>query len=85
MGFVIVGAGEIRLVGRDQRQAHGIGHIDQHGFAATLALEPVTLQLDVEPVTEQFRQNIATRLRERRLIGVDGLGDGPVRAAGQAR
>jgi hypothetical protein len=55
MRLVIVGAGEIRLVGRDQRQAHGIGQIDQRGFATAFALNAMTLQLDIKPVAEQLR------------------------------
>ncbi len=69
MGFIVVGAGEIRLVGRNQRQAHGIGHVDQRGFAAALALKIVALQFDVETVAEQPQQRIAARLRERGLVG----------------
>ena len=53
VGFVILGGGEMRLVGRHQRQALGIGEIDQPGFDAALLLDAVALQLDVEPVAEQ--------------------------------
>jgi hypothetical protein len=81
--LVIVGGGEIRLVGRDQRQAHGIGHVDQDGFAAAFVLKPMALQFDVEPVTEQFREDIATRLSQNRQLGADGLRDHSFRSARQ--
>ena len=55
MGLVIVGGGEMRLVGRHQRQALGVGQIDQAGFGAALLLDAVALQLDIEPVAEQAR------------------------------
>ncbi len=61
MGLVIVRGGEMRLVGRYQRQALGVGEIDQAGFGPPLALEAVALQLDIEPVAEQRRQPVAAR------------------------
>ncbi len=69
MGFIVVGGGKIRLVGRDQRQPLVIGKIDQAAFGAPLLLDAVTLQFDIEPVPEQARQPVATGCRQRRLIG----------------
>lgn len=43
MGFVIVGRGEIRLVGRNQRQSLGVGDVDQAAFDAPLLLGVVAL------------------------------------------
>ena len=61
MGLVIVGGGKIRLVGRDQRKALGVGEIDQAGFDAALLVDAVALQFDVEPVAEQACQPVAAR------------------------
>ncbi len=47
MRLVIIGGRKIRLVGRDQRQALGIGEIDQPGFDAPLAFDSMALQFDV--------------------------------------
>ncbi len=69
MGFVIVGGGKIRLVGRDQREPLGISEIDQAAFGAALLLDAVALQLDIEPVPEQARQPVAAGCRQCRLIG----------------
>jgi hypothetical protein len=65
MGFVIVGGGKIRLVGRDQRQSLGVGEIDQAGFDAAFLLDAVALQFDVEPVAEQAREPVAAQSRKR--------------------
>ena len=63
--LVIVGAREIWLVGRNQRQSFGIGEIDQPGFDAPLPVDAVALQLDIEAVAEQARQPLAARRRKR--------------------
>ena len=83
VGFVIVVAREIRLVGRNQRQALGIGKVDQPGFGAALLVDAVALQFDVEAVAEQAREAIATCGRERRLIRTQRQRDRSVRTAGQ--
>ena len=83
MGLVVVGGGKIRLVGRDQRQALGIGEIDQAGLGAALLLDAVTLQFDIEPVAEQACQPVAARRRQRGLIGSDRQRNRPLRPAGQ--
>ena len=83
MGFVIVGGGEMRLVGRNQRQALGVGEIDQPGLGAALLLDAVALQFDIEPVAEQACQPVAARRRQRRMVGIDRQRDRPLRAAGQ--
>ena len=54
MGFVIVSGREIRLVGRNQRNALGVSEIDQAGLGAALLLDAVALQLDVEAVAERL-------------------------------
>ena len=83
MRFVVIGGGKIRLVGRDQRQALGIGEIDQTAFDAALLVEAMALQFDIEPVAEQARQPLAANARERGLIGIDRQRDRSVRTAGQ--
>ena len=83
MGFVVVIAREIRLVGRNQRQALGIGKVDQAGLGAALLVDAVALQFDVEAVAEQAREAIASHSRERRLVRTDRQRDRPVRTAGQ--
>ena len=61
--LVIVIAREIRLVGRNQRQAFGVGEIDQAAFDAALLVDAVALQFDIEAVAEQIGQPIAARGR----------------------
>src|SRR5437660_722586 len=60
VSFVVVGAGEIRLVGRNQRQALGVGEIDQARFDAALLVDAVTLQLDIEAIAEQIGEPVAS-------------------------
>ena len=83
VGFVVVIAGEVRLIGRDQRQSLGIGEIDQAGFGAALLVDAVALQFDIEAVAEQARQPIAARRGQRGMIGMERQRDRSVRAAGQ--
>ena len=77
MGFVIVGRCEIRLVGRDQRQALGVGEIDQPGFDAAFLVDAVALQFDIEAVAEQAGQPVAAGCRERGLIATSASEIGP--------
>ena len=83
MGFVVVIAGEIRFVGRNQRQAFRIGKIDQPALDAALAVHAVTLQLDIEAIAEQFCQLLAARRRKLGIPRAERHGDRAVRAAGQ--
>ncbi len=73
MRFVIVGRGEERFVGRDQRQRLRIGDVDEMRFGGALFRQPVTLQLDIEPVAEQTAQRGRPRQREIELSGGDRL------------
>jgi hypothetical protein len=68
MGFVVVGGGEERLVGRDQRQPFVVSEINQRALGAALDVEAVALQFDIEPVAEQLRQPLATQLSQRLLV-----------------
>ena len=83
MRLVIVIAGEIRLVGRDQRQALGIGEIDQAAFDAALLVDAVALQFDIEAVAEQISQPVAARRGQRGVIAMQRQRDRPLGAAGQ--
>ncbi len=83
MGFIIIGAGEIRLVGRDQRQPLGIGQIDQSRLDASFGVDAMTLQLDIEPVAEQLRQPLAALRGEIGMVERQRLRDRPVRTTGQ--
>ncbi len=83
VGLVVVRRREIRLVGRNERESFGVGEIDQPGLDAALLLDAVTLQFDIEAIAEQARQPLATRRRQRRMIGGERQRDRPVGAAGQ--
>ncbi|CEG07881.1 hypothetical protein BN961_01287 [Afipia felis] len=83
VGFVIVGGSEIRLVGRDQRQALAVGNVDQRALNAPFAVEPMTLQFDIEPVAEQAYQFLHPLERKLRLLGGERLRHRPFRSAGQ--
>ena len=50
--LVVGGGGEKRLVGRHQRQAVGVGEVDQCRLDPPLAVEPMALHFDVEPTVE---------------------------------
>ena len=83
MRLVIVGGGEIGLVGRDQRQALGVGEVDQRRLDAALGLDAVALQLDIEPVAEQRSPAARSAAPPVGLIGSERQRDRAVRAAGQ--
>ena len=83
MRFVVGARGEIRLVGRDQRQAGAIGEIEELRLDRALALKPVALQLDIEPPVEQRRQRVERGARELRPAREAGAVERPRRAAGQ--
>ncbi len=83
VGFVIGGAGEIRLVGRDQRHAFGIGEIDQHRLGHALVGGAVALQLDVEAVAEQAVQRVEPRGGEMALPRRDRAIERPAGPAGE--
>ena len=80
--LVILGAGEMRLVGRDQRQTLVVSEIDQPAFGAALGLGAMTLQFDIQPIAERLLQPLAA-LRGERRIGQHRQRDRPVRPAGQ--
>ncbi len=80
----MVGRGrEERLVGGDQRQAFGIGQVDQHRLADAFATGAVPLQFDIEPAVEQALQRLKARAGEMALAGRDRGVERPARAAGE--
>ena len=88
VGLVVVFAGKIRLVAGDQRDASGVGELDQPGLHHALFARSVALQLDIEPIIEQPQQRIEARagalgsavhqLHIEAAIRAAGEGDQPV-------
>jgi hypothetical protein len=83
MRLIVVGGREIRLIGRDQRDAPSIGDVDQRRFRHTLQLHAVALQFDIEAIPEQAHEHIATRRRKGALPRRDRGIKRPARPAGQ--
>ena len=81
MRLVVIGGREIWLVGRDQRQALGIGEIDQPGFDAPLAVYAMALQFDIKTVAEKRCEALAARRRQRAMVGLERARDRSVRSA----
>ena len=67
MRFVHVFGREEAVVGRDQRQVHAIGKIDQIGLDPVLDLQPVAHQFHIEPAGEQAPKLLCNLLRHRLL------------------
>ena len=64
--LVVGGLAEIDLVGRDDRQIHAVGQIEQVRFDVSLRWRAVALQLDIEPVAEgRWRAASSARARAR--------------------
>ncbi len=67
MRFIHIGAAEMHIVGRDQRDVFRVGEIDQLFFRGALFGQTVTLQLDIEPVAEHRLQPVEKCGRRVRL------------------
>ena len=72
MRLVHLGLGKIDVIRGNQRQTHGIGHLYKAALGHALRfglpiLAGMTLQLDIEPVTERRCQPVHQRLRGRTL------------------
>ena len=80
--LVVVGGGEIDLVGGDDRQRAGVGKVEQRRLGLDLVLEAVALDLDVEPVAEDLLQHLQALEGHLLLSLAQRLVDGPVGAAG---
>ena len=83
VGLVVLGGGEIRLIGRDQRDALRVGEIDQQRLGLPFGRHAVALQFDVEPVAKQFEQRLKPRGGEMALPGGDGGIERAARPAGE--
>ena len=81
--LVVVGRGEIDLVGGDDRQPSSIGEVEQRGLGLDLVLEAVALDFDIEPVAEDLLQHLQALERHLLLPLAQGLADGSIGAAGQ--
>jgi hypothetical protein len=81
MGFMVLAPGKAGLVGRNDRNAARIGHLEQSSLGG--AVIAMALQLNVEPVPEQLHERVAARLRERPLPGHDRLVERAAGAAGE--
>ncbi len=84
VGLVVFDGGEARLVGGDERNALGVGEIDERGFDSALLREAMALQLHIEAVAESGEQRIDARGGQMRLARGDDAVDRAVRSAGQA-
>ncbi len=83
MRLVIRRRGEIRLVGRHQRQFFRIGDIDQPRLDLRFAVEPMPLQLNVKPARIERRQRGEAGLRDLGLAGAQSPVERAVRAAAE--
>ena len=52
---------EMHVIGGDQRQLLGIGHVQQRVLGGALFRQAMTLQFDIEPVGESRRQRVQRR------------------------
>ena len=83
MRLEIVWAGEIRLVGGDDRQVVVVGKVEQERLDGPLLSQAVPLKLDIEPVAEDAFQLVEGCFGKSEIVGGDGAVDHAVRAAGQ--
>ncbi len=83
MSLVIIRRREIRLVGRNQRQALSIGEIDQAAFNTAFLVDAMALQFDIQAVTEQAGKALTPRHCEFRMTGLQRQRDRPVRPTRQ--
>ncbi len=83
VGLVVVTAGEIGIVGGDNRQLKPVGELQQMRLDIDLVREAVALNLDIEPVRKQARQCPQSRVSEFRLPLAQRPVDGAVGTAGQ--
>ena len=83
MRFIVRRPGEIGLVGRDQGQAETIGESDEFRLDHALAIEPMALDLDIEPRAEDFGQALEPALGQVAKSRSQRPVDRPAGAAGQ--
>jgi hypothetical protein len=63
VGLVVLDVGKAGLVGGDERDALGVGEIDQGGFDGALLGEAMALRLDIEAVAERIEALVASLAR----------------------
>ena len=80
MRLVVGGVGEIGLVGRDQRNPEPVGETDERRLDRPLAVEPVALDLDIEPRAERLDEALEAALGEIAKSGSQRPVDRPGRA-----
>ena len=83
MRFIVRRPGEIGFVGRDQGQADTIGERDELRLGCAFAVEPVALDLDIEPRAENVGQALEPALRQVAKSGSQRPVDRPARTAGE--
>ena len=83
MRLVVRGVGEIGLVGRDQGQAETVGERDELRLDRALAVEPVALDLDIEPRAEDLGEALEPAFGEVAKSRPQRPVDRPGGAAGQ--
>ncbi len=64
MRLVVRCAAEIGLVGRDQGEAETVGERDELRLDRALRIEPVALDLDIEPRAEDFGEALKAAFGE---------------------
>ena len=79
--LVVVGGGEIDLVGRDDRDAELVGKLEKLRLDLSLVRRPVTLDFDVERAVEGLVQVLQPRTRELWLAITQRAVDRPARSA----
>ncbi len=83
VGLVVVGRGEVDLVGGDERDAELVGERDELRLDLLLEFEVVALQLDIEVAVEDPMQARRALAGEIRLAFAEGAAGGAERAAGE--
>ena len=81
--LVVVGLGEVDLVGRNDRQRAAVGKLEQRRLRLDLVLEAMTLDLDVEPVAENSLQRLQALEGDLVLALAQRFADRPVGSARQ--
>ena len=83
MRLIVRRPGEIRFVGRNQRQTDTVGESDKIRLDSALAIEPVALNLDIEPRAENLGQALEPALGQVAKSCSQRPVDRPGGAAGQ--
>src|ERR1700678_2678870 len=82
MRLIVRRTSEIGFVGRDQGQADTIGESDELRLDRALAIEPMALDLHIEPRAENLGQALESTLGQVAKSGSQSPVDRPAGAAG---